>query len=97
MKSIDYKELVLLQCNNYGCSWLVSVHGEAQFAGNGLSPCQEVQRRPWALTSQPLGRSCGILPLRFSICKGPAIHCTLRLAAKPHRSAESAIITLKEY
>ena len=89
--------LVLLQCDNYGYSWLVSVHGKAQLAGNGLSPCQEVQRRPWALTSQPAGRSCGLPQLRYSVCKGLAIHCALRLAAKPHRSAESAIITLKEY
>jgi hypothetical protein len=88
---------MLLQCDNYGFSWLVSVHGKAHLAGNGLSPCQEVQRRPWALTSQPEGRSCGIPPLRCSICKGLAIHCTLRLAAKSHRNAASAIITLKEH
>ena len=88
---------MLRQRDNYGCSWLVSVHGKAHLAGNGLSPCQEVQRRPWALTSQPVGRPCGILPLRCSACKGLAIHCTLRLAAKSHRGAESAIITLTEY
>ena len=88
---------MLLQGNNYGCSWLVSVYGKAQLAGNGLSPCQEVQRRPWALTSQPTGRSCWLPPLRSSACKGLAIPCTLRLAAKTSRSAESAIITLKEY
>ena len=88
---------MLLQCDNYGRSWLVSAHGKAQLAGNGYSPWQEVQRRPWALTSQPAGRSCGIPLPRCSVGKGLAIHCTLRLAAKPHRSAASAIITLKEY
>ena len=88
---------MLLQGNNCGYSWLVSVHGKAQLAGNGLSPCQEVQRRPWALTSQPTGRFCGIPLLRYSTCKGLAIHFTLRLAAKTHRSAESVIIALKEH
>jgi hypothetical protein len=88
---------VLFQRDNYGFSWLVSVHGKAHLAGNGLSPWQEVQRCPWALTSQPAGRSCGIPPLRFSACKGLAIPCVLRLAAKAHRSAEPVIITLEEH
>jgi len=88
---------VLLQCDNCGFSWLVSVHGEAHLAGNGLSPWQEVQRCPWALTSQPKGRPCGLPPLRYSAYKGQAIHCALRLAAKPHRGAASAIITLNEH
>ena len=98
----ELQELVLHQRDNCGYSWLVSVHGKAHLAGNGLSPWQEVQRRPWALTSQPAGRSCGLPSLRrlraptlwCSACKGPAIHCTLRLVAKPHRNAGSAIITL---
>lgn len=38
-----------------------------------------------------------IPPLRCSACNGPVIHCTLRLAANPHRSAESAIIMLEEH
>ena len=88
---------MFLQGNNYGFSWLVSVHGKAQLADNGRSPCQEVQRRPWALTSQPTGRFCGLPPLRSSACKGPAIPYTLRLAAKTLRSAEFTIITLKEH
>ncbi len=88
---------MLLQRDNYGCSWFVSVHGKMQLAGNGHSPWQEVQSRPWALTNQPAGRSCGLPPLRCSACKGPAIHCTLCLAAKPRRSAAPAIITLKEH
>ena len=88
---------MLLQHDNYGCSSFVSAYGKAHLAGNGLSPWQEVQRRPWALTNEPTGRSCGIPPLRNSACKGPAIHYTLRLAAKPHRSAECAIIMLKEH
>ncbi len=88
---------MFLPCDNYGYSWLVSVHGKAHLAGNGHSPWQEVQRSPWALTSQPAGRSCGLPPLRCSACKGLAIHCTLHLTAKPHGSAGSAIITWKEH
>jgi len=88
---------VLHQGDNCGFSWLVSVHGKAQLAGNGRSPWQELQRRPWALTSQPAGRCCGLPLLRYSACKGLAIHYALCLAAKTHSSAEPAIITLMEH
>ena len=88
---------MLLQGNNCEFSWFVSVHGEAQLAGNGRSPWQELQRRPWALTSQPEGRCCGLPLRRYSACKGLAIHYALCLAAEAHSSAEPAIITLKEH
>jgi hypothetical protein len=92
-----FYDLVLLQCDSYGCSEFVSVHGKAQLAGNGRFPCQELQRSPWALTSPPAGRLRGVPQPRCSAWKGHAIPCALRLAAKRHGDAASVNITLKEY
>ena len=62
--------LVLLQHNIVMFSWPVSVPGKARLAGNGRSPCQEVQRCPGALTGQPEGRSRDARPLRCRACQG---------------------------
>ena len=45
---------------------------------------------PWELAGQPLGRVCGIPPLRFiALAKGTAITCELCLDAKCHRLADT--------
>ena len=62
--------LVLLQHNIVMFSWPVSVPGKARLAGNGRSPCQEVQRCPGALTGQPEGRSRDARPPRCRACQG---------------------------
>ena len=64
------QQLVPHQHDNYVSSWFVRVHGKARLEGNGHSPWREAQRSPWARTSQPAGRCCGVPPPRCSACQG---------------------------
>ena len=47
--------LVLFQYDNAGFSAPVVFHGKAQCVGNGLSPCQALQRRRGTPQARPKG------------------------------------------
>ena len=55
--------LVLLQHDNAGFSAPVVFRYKAQGAGNGLSPCQALQRRSEAPQERPKGWSVSVAPL----------------------------------
>ena len=70
--------LVLLQHDNAGFSAPVVFRYKAQGAGNGLSPCQALQRRSGAPQERPKG-----WPVRVNGCVAPLSKGLRPLVARP--------------